>query len=73
MTNGIRTAGPVLAILLASVGILGLLLTGCQAPSTAMEERSATAMPTTPEIETKIPPIDAAAPNQTETATFAMG
>ncbi len=73
MTNGIRIAGPVVAILLASVGVLGLLLTGCQAPSTATEKRSATAMPTTAEIEARIPPIDAARPNQTETATFAMG
>ena len=66
MTNWVRIMSPALAMLLASAGVLGLFLSGGPIWPDETEERSSTDMDTTP-------PLDAAAPQETETATFALG
>ncbi|MBM4430841.1 MAG: hypothetical protein FJ026_10935 [Chloroflexi bacterium] len=71
MTTWVRIFSPALAMLLASAGLLGLLANGCHMWPEETEERSPTDM-----IETTtaaMPPLDTAAPPETETATFALG
>jgi hypothetical protein len=68
----------------AAIAILGLLLvvllgawlvvgrTGPSSDSTRQADPTGTTAPT-PESQPAIPPLDAAAPTETETATFALG
>jgi hypothetical protein len=60
--------------LMAVLVLTGPLLPACQAAPLTEREESEHEMiePTAVATET-LPPIDAAAPNHTETATFAMG
>ena len=71
MITWTRIVSPALAILLAGAGMLGLFLGGCQRGPGDAEEGSSIEMTATI-TETKTPP-EAAAPQETETATFALG
>jgi hypothetical protein len=74
MFNWIRPFAPLVILLMAGASIVALALVTRQPTLEATTERSATQMHTASEVrEAKLPPIDAAAPTKTETATFAMG
>jgi len=59
------------ALLAALSAVLILLATACQSIPQSTQERNTTPMATA--ITTAIPPLDLAAPEYTETATFALG
>jgi hypothetical protein len=72
MTQWIRPFAPLLITAIAGASIVGLWLFVQQPP--AQSERSTVDTPVATEVlESNIPPIDAAVPDETETATFAMG
>ncbi len=74
MFNWIRPFAPLVIMLMAGASIVALALVIRQPTLEATTERSTTQMPTATKVqEAKLPPIDAAAPTETETATFAMG
>ena len=74
MTNWIRPFAPLLITVMAGASIVALAVVLRQPIPEATTERSTTQMPTQTKVqEAKLPPIDAAAPTETETATFAMG
>ena len=74
MTNTIRIAIPALGLVLLTVCLVALAL-GKVGPFADPDERSglAAAADPGPASETSIPALDAAAPDRTETATFALG
>jgi hypothetical protein len=72
MTNWIRPFAPLLITAVAGASILGLWLVLRQ-PQLLGERNDVHMLTVTESLETRIPPIDAAAPKETETATFAMG
>ena len=74
VTNWIRPFAPLLITVMAGASIVALAVVLRQPIPEATTERSTAPMPTATEVqEAKLPPIDAAAPSETETATFAMG
>ena len=74
MTNWFRALAPLLIVLAAGAFMLGVLQFTRQASVFDRDERSTADMTIQEEVlEANIPPIDAAAPSKTETATFALG
>jgi len=73
MVRRVKSSAAVL-LLLAAACFFVLLLAGCVPPQPQAEE-SDEDMPTTRELvqEITIPSLDGAAPDRTETATFALG
>ena len=72
MTNWIRPLAPLLIMAVAGASVVGLWLFVRQ-PQLTRERNDMHMLTTTEALETRIPLIDAAAPEETETATFAMG
>jgi hypothetical protein len=74
MTNWFRAFAPWLIVLTAGAFMLGVLEFTRRPSVFDRDERSTAEMPIQEEVlEANIPPIDAAAPSKTETATFALG
>jgi len=74
MTKWFRAFAPLLIVLTAGAFVLGVLLLTRQPSVFDRDERSTVDMTIQEEVlEANIPPIDAAAPSKTETATFALG
>jgi hypothetical protein len=71
MNHLIKTAVPILGVVVVAAGVLGLALTGGRALLRSREARS-TATPS-PTRQAAIPHADPAAPGQVKTATFALG
>ena len=63
----------VIAGIVLIIVVLGLVGGGYINLSNLTKEKSEMDLETTSVLETTIPPIDAAAPAETETATFALG
>ncbi len=72
MTQWIRPFAPLLIMAVAGASIVGLWVF-VQQPQAQSERTEMDTLAATVVQETKIPPIDATAPSETETATFAMG
>ncbi len=77
MTDLFRTAIPILGLLLLAACLVGLALGEMEMSSDSTEQKIL-ATPTRPDAARQapmdaIPPLDAAAPARTETATFSLG
>jgi hypothetical protein len=75
MANLVNASTPTLKVVIVGISLVGLILGAVFLSSriSSVEERSAMDVTTNTAPETAIPPIDASAPAQTETATFALG
>ena len=75
MANLVNALTPALRVLMVVVSLVGLVLGAVFLSSriSSVEERSAMDVTKNTAPEAAIPPIDASAPAQTETATFALG
>ena len=74
MPRPFRLLTPLLVVLLAGVSVTALAWAYRRLPAIAAQNRSEGDVITQSMVREKtVPPIDAAAPAETETATFAMG
>jgi hypothetical protein len=75
MTNLVNALTPTLRALVVVVSLVGLVLGAVFLSSRVSSVEEGSTMDVTKNIapEAAIPPIDASAPAQTETATFALG
>jgi len=75
MANLVNAFTPALRVLMVVVSLIGLVLGAVFLSSriSSVEEKSAMDVTTNTAPGAAIPPIDASAPAQTETATFALG
>jgi hypothetical protein len=75
MTNLVNALTPTLRALVVVVSLVGLVLGAVFLSSriSSVEEGSTVDVTTNSAHKATVPPIDASAPAQTETATFALG
>jgi hypothetical protein len=75
MANLVNASTPILKVVIVGISLVGLVLGAVflSSRTNSVEEGSAMDVATNMTPRAAIPPIDASAPAQTETATFALG
>jgi len=73
MANLIRVVAPARRIVMVGAGVVGLVLAGLGIFFGLTRERNTMTQTMDAAPRAALPPIDAAAPVETETATFALG
>jgi hypothetical protein len=73
MVDLLKAGGLPLGFVVAGLIVAGIALTGCQAQTPSKAEAKASPSAPKPAPEGMIPALDAEAPNEVATATFALG